>query len=222
MILLSQWYSPANGVRLKELADVREANIASGLFSECVYVDGETKQWTYGGLLDFAAKSFSGQVCVLANTDILFDRTILQAESLCEERRVLALTRWESAASPRMLGHLAGERFFSGSQDVWVFTAGRLPATDAIHRISLGTCGCENAFLGELVKAGCGVFNPAIDIRTRHVHSVEPSTHGGSVRGYYAYPELTTIEGAGCVMAHDWPPADSGGMRAEIFQTWQR
>jgi hypothetical protein len=81
MILLSQWYSPADAVRLKELSDVREANIASGLFSECVYVDGETKRWTYGGLLGFAAESFAGQVCVLANTDILFDRTILQAEA---------------------------------------------------------------------------------------------------------------------------------------------
>lgn len=222
MILLAQWYSPADAARQKELEDVREANTASGLFRECVYVDGAAKRWTFGDFLDLAEKSAGGEVCVLANTDILFDRTISVAEDFCGERRVVALTRWESGSSPRMLGHTAGERFFSGSQDVWVFTSGKLPVTEPIRRISMGTCGCENAFLGELVKAGCGVLNPAIDIRTRHVHSVSPSEHGGSVGGYYAYPELTTVNGTGYVLAHHWPPRSDGSVTMEAFQTWQR
>lgn len=222
MILLSQWYSPSDPTRLRELSTVRESNSKSGLFRECEYVDGETRRWTYGAMMSFAADSFAGQVCVVANTDILFDSTILKAEEMCDEKRVVALTRWESASSPRMLGHSAGERFFSGSQDVWAFVAGRTPLPDAIHRIPLGVSGCENAFLGELVRAGCGVINPAIDIRTRHVHAGEPNQCVGSVGGYYAYPELTTAEGEGLVLAHDWPAADGGRVTMEVIQTWQR
>jgi hypothetical protein len=54
MILLSQWYEPGDSHRRSELAEVREANESSGLFEQCVYVDGDKKRWTYGDFVDLA------------------------------------------------------------------------------------------------------------------------------------------------------------------------
>lgn len=220
MILLSQWYEPESSHRRDELGRVREANQAGGLFSRSIYVDGESRRWTYGELLSLAATEAPGEIVALANTDIEFNDTIRLLESGCIPNRLFALTRWESPSSPRMTGHLASERFFSGSQDVWVFVAGRVPVPEGTFSISLGHVGCENAFLGCMVHAGCEVFNPALDVSTFHVHAEPPPDDRPSVQGWFAYPELTTLIGTGLVFGHFWP-APGSETKAMIVPTWQ-
>ena len=222
MILLSQWFTPEGETRAKELADVREVNESSGLFERCIYVDGSQKRWTYGDFLLLAAETCSGKPVVVANTDILFDSTIAVAGEMVGGKRMLAITRWENATSPRMIGHSVHDRFFSGSQDVWVFVGGQVHRPERAASIPLGVTGCENAFLGEMVAAGCGVLNPAIDVRTRHVHSEGSQQSPGSVPGVYAYPELSTLDGQGYVLTHPWPPGSTGEAQTEMFATWQR
>jgi hypothetical protein len=219
VILLSQWYEPESPSRRAELLRVRESNENSGLFSRAIYVDGEAKRWTYGEFLEFAAKEAPGETVALANTDIEFNETIHLLDS-CPPKRVFALTRWESPSSPRMLGHFAGERFFSGSQDVWVFQAGGVPVPPASASIPLGHVGCENAFLGSMGHAGCEIFNPAIDVRVMHIHADPPEEDRPSVQGWFAYPELTALIGTGLVLCHFWPGSGSE-IEARIVQTWQ-
>jgi len=222
MILLSQHYAPASKSRRDELAEVREANEASGLFEQCVYVDGDKKRWTYGDFIDLAAQSLAGQVCVLANSDIRFDGTIRLLEASCQKMRLFALTRWDSLVSPRMLGHTVGERFFSGTQDTWIFVGGGTGRTDKMSSIPLGFVGCENAFLGEAVLAGCEVFNPAIDIRTWHVHREPPPENRRSVDGWFVYPELTTVVSSGEAFAHFFPSEPDGPIEAKVISTWRQ
>jgi hypothetical protein len=217
VILLSQWYEPKSPARRAELARVREANEGSGLFSRTIYVDGEVKRWTYGDFLTLAAAEAPGETIALANTDIEFNDTI-QLLDPCPPNRIYALTRWESPSSPRMIGHFANERFFSGTQDVWVFQAGGVPAHS--DSIPLGHVGCENAFLGSMVNAGCEVFNPALDVRTMHIHAEPPGDDRPAVQGFFAYPELTTLIGTGLVFGHPWP-ALGPDIKAMIVQTWQ-
>jgi hypothetical protein len=221
MILLSQWYKPRESQRRSELAEVREANESSGLFEQCVYVDGEKKRWTYGDFVDLAAQSLAGQVCVLANSDIKFDATIRSIEGSCKPMRLFALTRWESPASPHMVGHMVGDRFFSGTQDTWVFVGGTVGRPERLSKIPLGYVGCENAFLGEMVMGGCEVFNPAIDVRTWHVHREPPPGSRQTVKGWFVYPELTASVSTGEVLAHFWPPDQADNVEAKVFSTWR-
>jgi hypothetical protein len=221
VILLSQWYTAGSPGRTEELLRVRDANEGGGLFERCVYVDGDARRWTYGDFLDLASESFPGEVVAVANTDIEFDETIGLAAKACTPNRVLALTRWETPASPRMMGHATADgRFFSGSQDTWMFIAGRLANPPRLREVPLGVVACDQVSVAEWTRAGVEVFNPAIDVRTWHIHRDPPPEDREQVFGVYAYPELTTLIGTGLVVWHHWPSED-GRITLEATQTWR-
>lgn len=216
MILISQWYEPKNTARAEELSKVRLGNESSNIFSDCEYVSGLDRRWTYGDFFSLAAEKYPGQVCVLANTDIAFDRTAGIIREACSEGRLISLTRWESPVSPRMLGHNVDERFYSGTQDVWCFVGGDLVGIG--NSIPLGVVGCDNALIGEAALAGVEVFNPAIDIRTYHRHEFRDESPSECVYGTYGYPELTTLSSNGLCMLHDWSPGTTE-IEARIVST---
>lgn len=215
MILLSQWYEPRDGARLAELKRARDANESSGFFRECCYVNATGGAMTFGDFFDHAAANFAGEVCVLANTDIEFGDTISVVPSICSQHRIVSLTRWDTPASPRMLGHAVAERFFSGTQDVWCFIGGGLPALE--QTIPMGTVGCDQAVLGWAVTHGCEVFDPALDIKTWHVHASSERPDRACVNGRYAYPELTGLIGTGLCLCHGWP----NGQGKFAYSDWE-
>lgn len=220
MKLICQWYEPQSVARRDELASVRNANESSGLFTECVYLNGD-RRWSYGDFIDYAAEHFSGEPCAIANTDIRFDETASLLEKCCARDRIIALTRWETLVSPRMLGHDFSERFFSGTQDVWGFIGGMIPRIG--RDVLLGTIGCEQAFLGEAVLSKCEVFDPALDIRTHHVHAAEPVVERPTTFGFYAYPELSSMTCSGLCLTHEWQPGlDPRTVEPVIVETARR
>lgn len=208
MILISQWFERAGH------DECREAN--EKIFDECHYLDGVQKRWTYGEMVWVAKSKFPDKVCVIANTDIKFDETIRYLEDI-PEKQMVALTRWDHESAPRMLGHSFAERFFSGTQDSWTFRATPIVPQPGIL---LGRIGCENAFLGECMRSGMGIFNPALDVKTWHVHPEGAGEeHTGGVSGVYVYPELTTLNSTSAVLYHDWP---SSNFSARIRTTWEQ
>jgi hypothetical protein len=209
MILLSQWYEPKNATRLAELKRARDSNESSGLFSDVVYLTGASRR-TFNDFFDLAAKNYHGQPCIVANTDIEFDDTVSLLEDAAKPMRLIALTRWNTPASPDMLGWVIDGRFFSGRQDSWCFVGGGMPT--GADPLQLGCVGCDQAILGWAMSNGCEIFDPAIDIRTWHIHdSEERETPETFASGLYAYPELTTlISNSGSVAYHDWPSEDGG------------
>lgn len=226
MILLYQWYQTDDEYRNLELDAVRRANWLSGVFHTIECVDGQSKKWSYGEMLSLAAEKYRGQVCVLANTDIVFNDTCSPLRHVVKPNRIVALTRWENDSTPNMLGHLIevgdseGEcKFLSGTQDAWAFIAGEVPEVSL--DIPMGTKGCDQVFLGWAIKTGCEVLCPSLDIRIRHVHSKPNSYEGvGSLPGFYAYPEITTLSGGvGLVLVHDFP---GDGSDAEFIKTCPR
>jgi hypothetical protein len=224
MILLSQWYEPEDPSRLGELVKVRREN--EPLFRETLYLDGREKRWEFADFFAVAAEKYSGEVCVVANSDILFDaQSASQIKTACEQNRLLALTRWEDPTSPNMLGHLIlmAEgycRFFSGSQDTWAFIGGSLPELQI--SVPLGCPGCDNVLAGWAARSGCQVFNPALDVKTWHVHEKQSRPAREQVYGLYGYPELTTAHMTGIVACHPWPPTENETERKwELKRTWQ-
>lgn len=200
MILLVQKYSPECQTRRGEIEKCLKNNSESGLFSSVATIDGDEKRITLGEMFDACHSRFQGELCVVANSDIIFDETIRLAEKCLRGCAMLALTRWEGESSPNMLGHYENARFFSGSQDSWAFYGGSIPRVDV--EIPMGHVGCDNAIVGWAVKKGVRVANPAIDIRTFHVHSDGGRPERPSVYGYYGYPELTTLSISDYVLCH--------------------
>ena len=206
MNLISQWYTPKDDRRLREITVARKANEESGLFESITYLDGDKKRWSFRELFDFASEQHDGEICVVANTDIVFDvSTADQLAPLCKPMRLVTLTRWENESTPRMLGHFIGSRLFSGTQDAWAFIGGRLPRLD--HDAKFGIVGCDQIIAGWAAKAGCEVINPSLSIRTFHVHKEENMHDGEETElGLYGYPEITTSSFTdGSVLCHEIP-----------------
>ena len=218
--LVSQWWTPECQQRAAEIKECRSANESSGLFSECVYLDGSQSSLTYKGMFEECADRFPGQLCVVANTDIIFDETVLLLNDLVSEKDFVALTRWDSPVSPRMIGHILHVPkthgpidkqhyddycLFSGSQDSWAFIAG--DGVRSAPEVVLGMQACDQVVAAWAVISGMRIVDPAITVRSWHRHATfarKPSTT--MLTGMYAYPQMTSAEGTSETMValHEW------------------
>ena len=230
MILISQWYEPLCVKREEELKGARAHNESSGIFDRVHYVSGERKRWTFGELFEIARSEYSGKVCVVANTDIVFDATASLIPMVCRPNRIVALTRWEGRSSPNMLGHIMAvdgrlneNWMFSGMQDTWAFIGGSLPPLK--EDVPLGVPCCDHALLAKMARAGCEVISPSMDIRTYHLHESTQDYRGAQVVcGEYAYPKMTTVSDSdGFVLLHNCPcikcNEGDGVLRHTLFPT---
>lgn len=198
MILIQQRYTSPDPARQAELERARFINTTCEAIDRIVDVEGETKRWTFADFFDLAARDFPGELCVVSNSDVSFDGSLALAAALFEAPRVLvALTRWDDDAAPSMEGRVDTRtwRFYSQSQDAWVFRAGALPPFEAGFR--LGVPRCENRLAFEAARAGILVMNPALSIRVRHHHATNVRTwrRGDDYRGPLLFPRLTTVDG---------------------------
>ncbi len=213
MNLISQRYTPSSEVRSDEMRMCKAKNESSGLFNEIVYLDGDVKRSTFKDLFAECVKRWSGQLCVVANSDIWFDDSLRLLGGISNDRSFVTLTRWDSPSTPAMHGHVVfvkedGEGppesvFFSGSQDTWCFIAGdvHLSAPD----MPLGVLGCDQAVAAWACEKKLFVTDPAISIRSWHEHGDKNGGQALGVACTYAYPELTTTDGTGRMMFHRWP-----------------
>jgi hypothetical protein len=201
MILIHEQYQSPDPARAAELARVRERNAASGVFAEIApLADGRRK--SFADFFRLAAERFAGEVCVVANADIAFDESLRGAEALVRSwprPLLVALSRWDDPSGPSMEGRIDPTRwrFYSHSQDTWMFIAGGLPAFEA--GFTLGIPACESRLAHEAFRAGVGVLNPALSVRTWHHHASGTRTWklADAYRGPLYFPRLTTLE-AGC------------------------
>ncbi|MFM1902656.1 MAG: hypothetical protein RLZZ440_556 [Planctomycetota bacterium] len=202
MILIHEHYTSPDPAREAELAGVRERNAAAGLFATILPVaDGGRK--TFADLFTLAAERFPGEVCVVANSDIAFDASLAAAEALLRRGArptLIALSRWDDPSGPSMEGRIDPTtwRFYSHSQDTWMFVAGRLPPFGA--GFTLGIPACESRLAYEAVAAGVAVINPALSVQTWHHHAsaVRSWQLKDAYRGPLFFPRLTTLEADGC------------------------
>ena len=200
MILIQQRYVSSNAARQAELDEALARNEACDVFERIVPVEGAAKRWTFADLFTLAAEQFPGRLCVVANSDISFDESLGLASRLLETPSVLlALSRWDDDTAPSMEGRVDTTtwRFYSQSQDAWIFRAGSLPVFDAAFQ--LGIPRCENRLAFEAARAGIVVRNPALSIKARHHHATNLRSwrRGDFYRGPLLFPRLTTAAEAG-------------------------
>jgi hypothetical protein len=195
MILIQQRYVSTDPARQAELESARASNERCHLLTRTVAVEGAAKRWTFADLFELAARDFPGQICAIANSDISFDASLAAVEPLLSRPSVLvALTRWDDDTAPSMEGRVdpVTWRFYSQSQDAWIFRAGALPSFHADFQ--LGVPRCENRLAFEAARAGIVIRNPALSIKARHHHATNLRTwkRTDHYRGPLLFPRLTT------------------------------
>lgn len=205
MNLIFESYTSKDPARAAELERVRAINAEAGVFTRIVPVaDGGRK--TFADLMALAKDKFPGEVCVIANSDIAFDASLEGAAAWLRKARenekpsLVVLTRWDTPTSPSMEGRIHPEtwKFFSHSQDTWMFVAGSLPEFDA--GFTLGIPACESRLAYQAWSAGVSIANPALTVRSWHHHASAVRTWklADSYKGPLYFPRLTTLEGMTC------------------------
>lgn len=133
---------------------------------KCGGVDNHGNEfWSFP--LGHAKNEVNDIISVFANSDIYFDETIFQLNTINWEKHpklCLALSRWDINEQ----GH--GVLFDTpDSQDVWIFK-GYIPHIPGADFFLGGVAGCDNKIAYLLEENGYDVRNPSRDIRCYHLH----------------------------------------------------
>lgn len=104
-----------------------------------------------------------GDLAIVCNSDIFFDSDVRMFENVVNESTCVALTRWNisSDGTPRLFDR-------NDTQDTWLF---RVPIRDFKSDYPIGVPRCDNRMLHELQHAGYEVLNPALSLRSYHLHA---------------------------------------------------
>jgi hypothetical protein len=197
--LISQFYRPDKPSRAREISLCLQKNLA------CPYVDkivllNETdlskyfpddssnkiqeevigKRLTYAAVIRWIAeKAPTNTLCVFANSDIYLDETWKALWSTAMEDRFLSLLRYEAADGVPDAEHkLFGPR--ADSQDTWVVLSDSVKSRTWDYKgldFSFGRAGCDNAINVEMLRTRFLVANPALTLKTHHVHTSEIRTY---------------------------------------------
>lgn len=161
--LLISTYDEKDPQRAEELSYCLGEN--QKIFDEVITVpDGERKV-TFDDLFNKANEiTGSLDINVIANSDILFDETILEIPAM-DPKQCLAITRDD----------IPNEQIARASQDVWVFE-GFIKGVNGDFRI--GVPGCDNRIAEEIHQAGYEVINPCKSINCKHIHKGDPWYEG--------------------------------------------
>jgi len=195
VILLTQFYRPADPVHLEQLVACLNRNLDHPTIKQVVLLnemdypnllaeginyphDKMTmvnlgSRLTFADAFHYANHRFFDQVCVLANSDIAFDRTLSKAGKL-KRGHFLALSRhdqvngqWQLTSQP------------IASQDCWAF---RTPVEVPGSEIQLGTNGSDNRIAAQIKQAGYSIRNCPSEIKIYHWDSRpdQQKSHSGS------------------------------------------
>jgi hypothetical protein len=195
LVLIQQYYKPSDLKREKELRKCLIQNI------ECEYIDqiylfmesnlslpsdpqGKITQiplktrLSYANCIDLIQRIIgSGKLVVFANADIYLDKSWKSAWSVNLNDVFVALLRWEEG-SVNQEPTLFGPR--NDSQDSWLIHSDSVLNRTwnlSAFNIPFGKSGCDNAILIEFLRNKFKIVNPAMNLRTIHVHKSEFRTY---------------------------------------------
>ena len=197
MELLIEYYKSDNAARNQEYIFCIEKNLKNKFIDKVhVFIDDINteleinsdklnvirieKRNTYSDFFNYANFNLQGKKVILANTDIFFDETLEFVENFTFNEVVLSLTRWDYNMNTKN-----SELYYVDmSQDCWMFqTPMNVNGADFL----LGKPGCDNRISFLFHEAGLDVRNPAMQIKTHHVHDSKYRTYttADTVAGWY-------------------------------------
>ena len=187
-VLMVSFYCEANPTRAHELLTCLERNLANPLIGEVhvlvehrkpgrryylvqeypvfahskIRLVDHGRRASYRDFFDRANKKLSGRRVVVANTDIFFDASLAQLDSVSLDGKFLCLSRWDVQAdgNARLFAH-------TYSQDAWIF---QTPLRTFKSDLFIGLPRSDNRIAWEAQRAGLVVSNPSHTIRAYHLH----------------------------------------------------
>lgn len=143
---------------------------------------------TFQMLIDFADSELVDEVCMLANSDIFFDDTLLHAEKANLENDFISLSRWDVKHDFTIEYYDKEDKGWT--QDTWIFKA---PCNIKNADFVFGVFGQDNRIMKLAYDAGLDIINPSKVIITKHYHlsgyTADGDSHNESRRldGEYLY-----------------------------------
>ena len=188
LVLIQQFYKSPNKSRNKELQKCLRKNIDNELVDEILLftegnnldipVDKKIKQvpmktrLSYANCIDAIQRVIgAGKLVVFANADIYLDDSWEALWSINMTNTFLALLRWEEGVDGKE-PTLFGPR--NDSQDTWVIHSDSVLNKEwnlSAFNIPFGKAGCDNAILVEFLRNKFKIVNPAMSLKTIHVHA---------------------------------------------------
>lgn len=168
--LFTSYFKHPNPIRQHEIDFCRDKNSKLNFDFINVYYGDDLPNYPF---FFEKFKSFPNDINILTNSDIfLSNETLEQLReyfiNLSEEERhktCVCLSRWEYYDDNNILSPRAQD-----SQDSWIFY-GEVNYDESINDVTLGTPGCDNRILAELIyRYGYKVINPSLTIKTYHFH----------------------------------------------------
>jgi spore maturation protein CgeB len=193
IVLFTTYYLSKNNTRKEENKFCLENNIKNSVFTK-IYVVSEDEEAlltipeqqklikiktetrpSFTKMLSIMNETnLDNTFFVLANTDIIFDDSLLKIQHF-DKNDVLCLSRWDLETNFTIKPYYVQE-----SQDTWVFCD--LPKILSEADFQFGIPGCDNRFAKVLRDSGYNILNPMKDIVTVHVHLSQFRTY--KVLGY--------------------------------------
>jgi hypothetical protein len=127
-------------------------------------------------------KFILNEINVIANNDIVFDKTIKYVAQY-NSNEILALSRREKYCFTYIFKFKYGN-----SQDVWVFNG--IPKNEIYSDFMLGLPGCENALAYEIHKSNFDILNPASLISCKHFHKDQNRNYTAKDRIIWNYKNV--------------------------------
>jgi glycosyltransferase involved in cell wall biosynthesis len=186
MFLLTPYYLDSRPERQAELDFCLQKNLQNSLITKVVlFLDNSLNaqqvkklhhskiettfcggRCTYQDCLDYANTYLQGEIVIIANTDIFFDDSLQDLTAYDLENKFVTLLRWDVVSiEAEFLRTQLNVRM--NSQDAWLF---RSPLRIFPSDFPLGIPCCDNRILFEAQSVGLRVINPALSIRSYHLH----------------------------------------------------
>ena len=163
---------------------------------------------TFKSMFEYANLHCADSIVIIANNDIYFDSTLKLLNEFNMTNQCLSLLRYDVQAdgSPSKIfkytSHDGARGYGNGgsradSQDSWIFkTPILIPSKSDFY---FGIPGCDNRISYLLHKEGYTVSNPALDIKSHHIHmtGIRTYTRHDTVKRPYLCIEPTTLGAVG-------------------------
>jgi hypothetical protein len=215
-----EFFRPDNTERYKEYLHCLAENIQNVYIdtivllvsddSDCPLISNKMihrqldKRPTYDDIFKICNEEYVDQVCIISNSDIIFDDTLKHITDKNILNKFVALNRWDLNGD----GSLSKFRHNIGdSQDCWIFKSPvDIPGAD----FTMGKLGCDNRIVYLAHESGMGVINPSEQIITQHFHNTNFRTTSAdsqeSVFGMHLIvPAIPTMESRQSLVKRNWP-----------------
>jgi hypothetical protein len=202
MNLLLEYFTSDNKNRQKEYDICLHHNLRQDFIVRVIVFicdDSELPEWandativrcenrpTYNDFISYCDNNLTGEICILANGDIMFEKSLEQINKENLENKFLALSRWDYQPN-NTITHFD----WDFSQDCWIFLSPMNNFTGGNY--TMGLPGCDNRITHEVESHGLRVLNPSKLIRTIHLHTSQHRTYKTSdtVKGDYLFVSST-------------------------------